>query len=195
MHSNSVFREIIKVLPNYKFLRLKDRLSPREQSRGFSHWSHFLTMIYCQLGGHESLRKLSLSFNEHHSGQYHIGASKVNKSSLSRSNNGRNPELFAEVLRYLVGISGGANKDCKDILRIIDSSPIHLDADVFGEFSKSNGRCQGAKLHLEYDANGRYPVFFDITPANVNDIEIVGSLEIIPNAVLSAVCKNRLVMK
>ena len=181
MHNNSVFKEIIKVLPRYKFERMKEKLCPKEQSRGFSHWNHLMSMIYCQLSGHTSLRKLALSFNEQYSNLYHIGVSEVNKSSLSRSNNNRDAGLFAAVLEFLVSVSGNKN-GCREVLRIIDSSPIHLDAGIFGEFSKSNGRCQGAKLHLEYDADGGYPVFFDITPANVNDIEVVKSLKIISGA-------------
>ncbi len=182
MHNNILFKEIIKALPRYKFESMRKKESGKEQSRGFSHWNQLIAMMYSQLSGHESLRKLSISFNEHYSNFYHLGVSHINKSTLSRANNHRNVGLFSEVLKYLINVAGSQNQSCKDVLRLLDSSPIHLDADIFGEFSKSNGRCQGAKLHLEYDANGHYPVFFDITPANVNDIDVVKSLKLISGA-------------
>jgi IS4 transposase len=182
MHSNSVFREIIKALPRYKFERMQSAICPDEKTRGFSHWSQLNAMIYCQIGGYESLRKLTLSLGEQYSNHYHVGLGEVKRSTLSYANNNRDVKLFGGVLQYLINVAGSQNKSCNEVLRLLDSSPIHLDADIFGDFSKSNGRCQGAKLHLEYDANGQYPVFFEITPANVNDIDIVKSLELIAGA-------------
>lgn len=171
----------MKGLPRYQFERIKERTGIKEQTRSFSHWSHLVSMVYSQISHQKSLRNLVTSFNEQYAHHYHLGTGGLVRSTLSYANNHREVGIFEAMAQHLVQVAGKGNK-CKEVLRIIDSSPIHLNPEIYGEFSKSNGRCQGIKLHMEYDANGRYPTFFDITPANVNDIAFTEKLTIIPQA-------------
>lgn len=181
MHSNTVFGELMKALPRYRFERLRESCSPGEETRRLSHWQQLTAMIYAQIAGHESLRTLVAGFNHHYAAHYHLGAGAIKRSTLSWANAHHDSAFFAEVLNSLIGIASDGGK-CREAVRILDSSPIPLNPKLFGAFSKSNGRCQGAKLHLEYDANGEHPVFFQITPANVNDVEMTAALELTPGA-------------
>jgi len=159
------------------------RLAPckehRKQPRKFSDWNHLVAMVYAQLTGQRSLRQLVGSFNEHYSQHYHLGVGAIRRSTLSYANNTRDVALFSQVLAELIRTAGG-NRQISEVVRLIDSSPIHLNPDIYGDFSKNNGRCQGIKLHVEYDLHGGYPTWFDITPGNVNDIEISKYLAIVP---------------
>ena len=63
-----------------------------------------------------------------------------------------------------------------EMVRLIDSSPIPLGRLMQGR--AWNGRIKGMKLHVVYDPGTDRPCRVDITPANVNDIEIGRDLAI-----------------
>jgi putative transposase len=62
------------------------------------------------------------------------------------------------------------------MVRLIDASPIPLDKVC--TWAKWNGRIRGMKLHVVYDPLSDVPTCAEITPANVNDIEIGGQVAI-----------------
>ncbi len=182
MYSNNVLKDVLKVLSRGRFERMREKVCPFEQDRGFTHWSHLVSLIYAQISGLNSLRSLEAVLKEQQAHHYHLGISDVKRSTLSNANNTRSPKLFEEVLAMLTQESGRFGSECREVMRIIDSSPIHLDPSSFGELSQSNGRCCGIKLHLEYDANTSRPLCFDITPANQSDLHITPLLSLLKGA-------------
>jgi putative transposase len=56
------------------------------------------------------------------------------------------------------------------MVELIDASPIPLGK--LCKWSKWNGRIRGMKLHVVYDPQADRPCCVEITPANVNDVEI-----------------------
>jgi hypothetical protein len=56
------------------------------------------------------------------------------------------------------------------MVALIDSSPIPLGK--LCQWPTWNGRIRGLKLHVVYDPNGDVPRCVEITPANVNDVEV-----------------------
>lgn len=181
MHISSVFSELLKAFPRYKFERLQEKVGYIKKSRSFSDWHHLVAMIYAQVTSQGSLRQLVGSFNEQYAQHYHLGVSPLKLSTLSYANHTRDNRLFCAVLSELIQ-AAGAHNTCNEVVRLIDSSPIALRSDIYGDFAKSNGRCKGIKLHMEYDLHGGYPTCFDITPANVNDIDVAQYLTILPGA-------------
>jgi putative transposase len=181
MYSHTIFSSLLKVCPRSKIDRLLASPDRRRQSRVFNEWDHLVSMIYGQVTSQNSLRQLVYSFNEHFSQHYHLGVKNLKLSTLSYANNHRDVALFSNVLSELIGIAGN-HSQTKEIIRLIDSSPIYLNPDIYTNFAKSSGRCMGAKLHIEHDLQGGYPTYFEITPANVNDIKIAENLTIIPKA-------------
>ena len=120
MHSNNVFHAVIKALPRYQFERIKAKAAPKEQTRGFSAWSHLLSMLYCQISNQKSLRNLVTSYNAQYADHYHLGTGDIKRSTLSYANNHRSSAVFAETAKHLVSVAGKSN-GCKEILRLIDS--------------------------------------------------------------------------
>jgi len=56
------------------------------------------------------------------------------------------------------------------MVRLIDASPIPLGKVC--SWAKWNGRIRGMKLHVVYDPLDDVPSCVEVTPANVNDVEI-----------------------
>lgn len=56
------------------------------------------------------------------------------------------------------------------MLRLIDATPIPLDE--LCAWARGNGRTRGLKLHVVYDPGADHPRRIEITPANVNDVEV-----------------------
>jgi hypothetical protein len=54
----SVFHQILTLIPRAEFQQLVDRHGSDRRSKGFSSWSQFVAMIFCQLGRAQSLREI-----------------------------------------------------------------------------------------------------------------------------------------
>jgi IS4 transposase len=85
-------------------------------------------------------------------------------------------ELFEHML-------GQANRGLKramgDAVRLIDSTSLRLSSLSEDWATFSAGVC-GAKVHVIYDLNAARPVYFAVTPANVNDISAAKAMPIEP---------------
>ena len=147
MYSHTVFQEVMKALPRTTFEKIRRHTCPQDKARAFSHWSHLNAMLYCQVVGAESLRRLTFSLKQHYAHYYHLGIKEVKRSTLSYANNHRDVTLFSHVLQHLIQ-QRQKGPSCQEIIRLIDSSPIPLDPQVFGSFSQHNNRLAGGQATL-----------------------------------------------
>jgi hypothetical protein len=90
---------------------------------------------------------------------------------MSEANARRPVALFAKTFTTLAAQADRhLRQEGAAMVRLIDASPIPL-GELCG-WSKWNGRFRGMKLHVVYDPLGNVPRCVEITPANVNDVEI-----------------------
>src|SRR5258706_5844105 len=54
----SIFSQLLKLFPRLKFEALVQEHKAERHARGFSCWDQFLAMLFCQLGGAQSLREI-----------------------------------------------------------------------------------------------------------------------------------------
>ena len=101
---------------------------------------------------------------------YHAGGKPVRRSTLADANRDRShaffDDLFAAVLaRGQIGLP----RKMRQAVRLIDSTSLRLSSlsSAWARFSKD---VFGAKLHVVYALDEERPVYFAVTPANVNDI-------------------------
>jgi putative transposase len=130
-----------------------------------------VALIYAQLSGHDSLRGVEAGFNANAQHHYHLGTGKLSRSTLSDANARRPVGIFAQTF---VTLSAMASRQLRgegiEMVRLIDASPIPLGKVC--SWAAWNGRIRGMKLHVVYDPKGDVPTCVEVTPANVNDIEI-----------------------
>lgn len=171
MHRLSRFAQLMKGLPRDGFQRLVDEHEGDRYVKKFGCWQQALAMVYAHLGGVSGLRELEAGFNQHRNHHYHLGAVEVRRSTLADANDRRNPKVFEEAVRLLIGAARGAfsKTERKEMLYLIDSTTIALHGRGSDWTRASKTRTRGLKVHVQLDSQAQLPVHFSITAANVND--------------------------
>jgi IS4 transposase len=167
---DSIFSSLLKPLDRRSFKASVERHKADAYGKSFGSWDHLVTLIYAQLSGLTSLRGLVAGWNANAHHHYHLGSGPIARSTLGDANLRRPVAVFAELFEALSAqLDRHSRSDGKALLRLIDSTPIPLSR--LCEGAAWNGRIRGMKMHLLYDPRADRPCRFDITPANVNDIE------------------------
>jgi hypothetical protein len=147
-------------------------------SRKLNTKRHFIALLYGQLGGATSLREIVTGMASHATRLYHVGAAPVKRSTLSDANAQRPWQVFGELFTAMLGQAHpGLRRSVKDAVRLIDSTSVRLSRLSEDWATFSAGVC-GAKVHVVYDPNADRPVYFAVTPANVNDITAAKAMPI-----------------
>lgn len=76
-------------------------------------------------------------------------------------------------------------KEVNKVVRKLDSSPIQLKGRGYDEWTLANKtlRCQGIKLHVEYDHGVDAPTRIELSQANVDDCSMGRSWPILPDTI------------
>jgi putative transposase len=170
-YSDSILGNLLKPISRRWFDALVDRHDGNAYDKEFESWDHVVALIYAQLAGIGSLRALEAAWNANAHHHYHLGVSKLARSTLSDANERRPPSIFQETFSQLSGLADRlTRKQGGEMVRLIDAAPVPLGRVV--DWAKRNGRIRGLKMHVVYDPAADNPTFVDISHANVNDIEI-----------------------
>jgi IS4 transposase len=139
--------------------------------KSFKSWDHLVALIYAQLSGNDSLRGVVAGFNANPQHHYHLGTSRLSRSTLSDANARRPVGIFAQTFARLSAMADRQmRREGAQMVRLIDASPVPLGKVC--NWATWNGRIRGMKLHVVYDPLGDVPTCVEVTPANVNDVEI-----------------------
>ena len=169
--SDSIFASVLKPINRRQFQTVVDGLDGDAYDKSFKSWDHLVALVYAQLSGAVGLRGLVAGFNANSQHHYHLGADKLSRSTLADANARRPVGIFAQTF---AGLSAMASRRMRcegaEMVRLIDSSPIPLGK--ICKWATWNGRIRGMKLHVVYDPLADVPMEVEVTPANVNDVEI-----------------------
>lgn len=186
MNSIAQMSELLKGLSRGWFERVVERKQADKYCKGLSTWKRLVVMCYSQLSGMDSLRQLECGFNAQRNHHYHLSVGEVKRSALSNANrSGRGIAVFEATVQYLMTqVSRSIKRELKEVLYLLDSSPIQLTGRGFDAWTQQTktSRLQGEKLHAMFDAQTGGLVWYDLTSANVNDVSMVNSIELQPNA-------------
>jgi IS4 transposase len=176
-YRDSIFASLLKPLSRRQFKAIVDRHDGDAYDKTFDSWDHLVVLMFAQLSGASGLRGLESSWNAHAHHHYHLGTGPVARSTLSDANGRRSLQVFAETFALL---SAQADRHLRRqgtaIVRLIDASPIPLEE--LCTWAQWNGRTRGLKLHVVFDPHADHPRRVEITPANVNDVEVGRALPI-----------------
>jgi putative transposase len=167
----SIFGRLLEPINRRRFQTVVDRVDGDAYDKSFKSWDHLVALIYAQLSGHSSLRGLEAGFNANAQHHYHLGTGKLSRSTLSDANARRPVGIFAQTFATLSAMaSRQLRSEGNAMVRLIDASPVPLGKVC--SWAAWNGRIRGMKLHVVYDPKGDVPKCVEVTPANVNDIEV-----------------------
>ncbi len=181
-HENSVFHEILKHVPWGVFNRLVDKHQSDHRIRRLSTKDQFIAMLYAQLSGAVSLRELVGGLASHQNRLYHLGSRPVQRSTLADANASRPSEVFTELFAALAARAArGMRRKIADATYLIDATGISLSG-MGSQWAHFSHKACGAKAHIIYDANAEYPLYAQVTAANVNDITPAKAMPVEPGA-------------
>jgi hypothetical protein len=169
----SRFQALLRHVPRGRFQGLVERHGADKHCKGFTAWSHLTAMVYAQLAHAGSLRQIVTGFNAHPAHHYHLDSRPLSRSTLADANAARSPELFADVARSLMSeLHGRAQRSCKELLYLLDSTSITLKGPGFDEWTlpQRTRHTQGVKLHVLYCNQAQAPRWYSITRGNASDV-------------------------
>jgi len=177
-HRNSVFHDLLKLVPWAAFDRLVDEHGTDRGTRSFTSRQHLNTLLFAQLSGAGSLRGIEASMASHQGRLYHSGALAPKRSTFADANRNRDFRVFSGLFEAMLAQQGrGLRRKMADAVRLIDSTGLRL-AGVGAQWARFSTGVFGAKAHVVYDPDLGRPVYHAVTAANVNDISAAKEMPI-----------------
>jgi hypothetical protein len=177
----SMFSQLLQLFPRTEFASLVKKHKAERHARGFSCWTQFVAMLFCQLGRAHSLREICGGLASVEGKLQHLGVGAAPKrSTLSYANEHRPAALFEGVFHCLLqrcqALSPRRKFRFKNKLMSMDATVIDLCLKMFdwAKFRRTKG---AVKLHLLLDHDGCLPCFGVITEGKVHEIRVARSLE------------------
>jgi hypothetical protein len=183
-----MFSQILKLVPRIEFERMVRQTGAEHAAKGFSSWSQFVAMLFCQLGRAHSLREIEGGLKSCEGKLAHLGIEAPARASLSYANAHRPWELFQQVFYGLyetVAASVRAPRKFrfKHKLVSLDSTVIDLCVSMYdwAKFRRTKG---AVKLHLVLDHDGYLPCFGIITEGSVHDVKVAQQIHFAPGTIV-----------
>jgi len=187
----SCFSQVISLIDRQRFAQSVFELEAEKSAKGFTCWEQLVAMLFCQLGGANSLREISGGLATAMGKLVHLGLKEAPaRSTLSYANAHRPWQLFEktfyQVLEEATVLAATRQRRFrfKNPLRSLDASTIDLCIKVFdwARFRRAKG---AVKLHLLLDHQGCLPCWALITDGKVHDVKAARMLEFAPGTIIA----------
>jgi hypothetical protein len=171
----TILRQITQMISRYDFQKAVLDGKGRHFTVSFGYWSHLVAMLFGQISDQQSLRDLVLNLSRQAHRFYHLGLTKIYRSTFSDANNHRPSAIYERLFyilldRYSCNFKG-KNWKLKSKLYSVDSTVIDLCLSLFS-WAKFRSTKAGIKLHTCLDHDGYIPSFAVITNACVHDSRV-----------------------
>jgi Domain of unknown function (DUF4372)/Transposase DDE domain len=177
---SSLFSQLLWVVNRHQFERRVKECRGEKAAKGFSCWSQFVAMMFCQLAQAKSLREISDGLACCEGKLNHLGLEEGPKRSTLSYANARRPwqlfeRLFYDQLALAQSLAPKKKLRFKNKLLSLDATIIDLCLSMFNwaTFRQTKG---AVKLHLLLDHDGYLPVYAHLTEGNVHEMVVAKSL-------------------
>lgn len=188
----SLFSQLLAHFPRTEFAGLVVKHQAERSAKGFTCWTQFVAMLFCQVARADSLREICNGLASCLGKLVHLGVSKSpNKSTLSYANAHRPAALFEDVFwtalrRFRNQEMLGARRHkfrFKNKLLSLDSTTVSLCLKLFpwARFRRAKG---GVKVHVLLDHADYMPSYVLITEARRHDRVVLPRLDIQPGSII-----------
>jgi hypothetical protein len=182
----SLFNQLLQQFPRTEFASLVKKHNAERDAKGFTCWTQFVSMLFCQLGRADSLREICNGLGCCLGKLTHVGISTApNKSTLSYANANRPAALYEDVFRTSLSrfrgqaaLGGRRHKfRFKNKLLSLDSTTISLCLTLFpwAKFRRAKG---GVKAHVLLDHDDYLPAYVLLTEAKRSDVKLADSFSL-----------------
>lgn len=188
----SLFNQLLKHFPRTEFAALVRKHKAERGAKGFTCWTQFVAMLFCQLSHSASLRDVCNGLSCCLGKLVHLGILRSpNKSTLSYANQKRPAALFEELFwtaldRFRSTQAFGTRHHrfrFKNKLLSLDSTTISLCLSLFpwAAFKRIKG---GIKTHVLLDHDDYLPRYVLITNAKKPDVQVAHYLTLCPGSIV-----------
>ena len=189
----TILGELLKIFPRYEFEKLERMYQSNHYTKYYTGWQQFITLLYSQIGGYDSLRGIETSLGVHAEKWYHLGLKNIKRSTLSDAMKHRPHEIYEDLFYKLLDkcrtVTPAHKFRFKSPLFSMDATVIDLSLSVF-PWAKFRLRKGAIKLHYLYDHSGSLPAFMVMTDAKRHDVRVAKSEEkldfhLLPDSIIS----------
>jgi len=189
----SVYSQLLQLFSRGQFAKAVGQHQAERNAKGFTCWSQFVAMLFCQVAHLSSLREVCMGLASCESPLKHLGISETpKKSTLAYANANRPWELYQTVFTQLLGkcqaevaSQGGRRKfRFKNKLMSLDGSIIELSVSMF-DWAKYRQRKGAIKLHLLLDHDGYLPSFAVVTDGKHSELKVARGLQLEKGTILA----------
>lgn len=150
-HQNSVFHDLLKLIPWTVFDRLVEEHGADDLVRKFKTRHQLIALVYGQLAGGASLREIEAIMASHQARLYHLGGKVPRRSTFADANRIRSPLVFSGLFQHMLGATTRAvRRQMDDVILLVDSTGLHL-AGIGTQWARFSADVCGAKAHVIYD--------------------------------------------
>lgn len=171
----TLFSQIISRLDRPKFNKLVSESETDKHNKGYTSWTHLVSMLFCQFAKSQSVRDISNGLRSATGNLNHLGIKKApSKSSVSYQNKNRDFNIFKSYYLSLLeslGQQAGFKQikfRIKSKIFLLDSTTISLCLSLF-DWAKYKTTKGAVKLHTLLDYDGNLPVYVNITDGKTAD--------------------------
>jgi hypothetical protein len=187
----TLFSQITSLIPRNLFADIVGKYKGNKHAKGIDSWTHFISMLFCQLGHANSVRDISNGLRSITGNIYHLGCTKApSKSTVSYVNEHRDYRIFRDFyyalaahLRQQIHFSKPGLNQIRRKVYLLDASIISLSLSLY-DWAKYRTRKGAVKLHMLLDYDGCLPAFMDLTEGKTHEIQVARKLNLPEDSIL-----------
>ena len=192
MANLTLFAQIISLLPKEKIRKIIKESGTDKHCKGYNTWSQFVSMVFIQFSGCDSVRDVSNGLKSATGDLNHLGISRApSKSTVAYQNANRDSGVFRQIFYTLFHHFGQqASWQRKSFrfkmpIKLLDSTLVSLTLSVY-DWAHYTTKKEAVKMHTLLDYDSLLPEFVNITDGKVTDNKAAFDIEINPFSIVVA---------
>ena len=192
MANITLFAQAIGKLPKECIRKIIREEKTDKHSKGYDTWSQFISMMFCQFSGCDSVRDISNGLNSANGNLNHLGICRApSKSTVAYQNAKRDSGVFRRIFYALLAHFGQqtiwqrTKFRFKMPIKLLDSSTITLTMSLY-EWAHYTTKKGAVKMHTLLDYDSLLPEFVNITDGKCGDNRGALDIPVSPHSVVVA---------
>ena len=192
MANITLFAQAIGRLPKEIIRKIIREEKTDKHSKGYDTWIQFISMMFCQFSGCDSVRDISNGLNSANGNLNHLGICRApSKSTVAYQNAKRDSGVFRRIFYALLAHFGQqavwqrTKFRFKMPIKLLDSSTITLTMSLY-EWAHYTTRKGAVKMHTLLDYDSLLPEFVNITDGKCGDNRGALDIPVSPHSVVVA---------
>ena len=192
MANITLFAQAIGKLPKECIRKIIREEKTDKHSKGYDTWSQFISMMFCQFSGCDSVRDISNGLNSANGNLNHLGICRApSKSTVAYQNAKRDRGVFRRIFYALLAHFGQqtiwqrTKFRFKMPIKLLDSSTITLTMSLY-EWAHYTTKKGAVKMHTLLDYDSLLPEFVNITDGKCGDNRGALDIPVSPHSVVVA---------